>query len=87
MLGAGNFWCVVIVHERMLCNNMYMLAQCVVIAHGRMPSLIRPHRVPGQCMSHFLSGSEDQKVEWAFTTYNDEPMQEFGPKWGGGGGR
>ena len=34
-------------------------------------------------MSHFCD-SLSTKAGWAFTTYNDEPMQDFGPKMGGG---
>ena len=36
-------------------------------------------------MSHFCH-SLSTKAGWAFTSYNNEPMQDFGPKMGGYGG-
>ena len=85
-LVTGSFLCVVIANGRTLYNTLCMHAKCVEIAHGQTHSPTTSSiQTTGTMYVHFCH-SLSTKAGCVFTRYNDELMQDFGPKGVGGGG-
>ena len=88
LLGAGNFQCIVITHECILRNTLYMYVQCVVIAHGRMHSLtISSTQSTGTKHVPFLSRFEHERLSGRLLRTTMNQCRKFGPQMWGGGGR